>query len=60
MQALGLGKVSRDKQQQATASDDTITADCDGRNRRHSHREVPKRWQHEHLERDEEQGHGNK
>jgi hypothetical protein len=54
MQASGLGKVSRDKRQQATTSDDTITADPDGRNRRRSHREVPKRLQHEPLEGEEE------
>jgi hypothetical protein len=37
MRASGLGKVSRDKQQQASTSNNTIAADCDERNPRRSH-----------------------
>ncbi len=42
MQALGLGKVSCDKQWKATTSNDTITADPDERNQRRSQQEAPK------------------
>ncbi len=42
MRALELGKVSRDKQQQATTSNDTITADRDKRNWHWSQQEAPK------------------
>jgi hypothetical protein len=58
MRALGLGKVSRNKQRRATTSDDTITADRDGPNRRHSHQEAPKLSQNEPLKHEEE-GRGN-
>jgi hypothetical protein len=42
MRASELGKVSRNKRQRATTSDDTIAADRDERNRRRSQREAPK------------------
>jgi hypothetical protein len=60
MQLSGLGKVSRDKQQRATTSNDTIPADPDGCNQRRSHQETPMRSQHKHLKSNKEQGHGNK
>ncbi len=50
MRVSGLGKVSRDKWRRTRTSNNTIAADPDERNRRHSHREAPKRSQHEPLE----------